>query len=293
MAYLSGLGGDDTLWTEHIKPAADFLVAHGPSFGVERWEEQSGYSPSTIAAEIAGLTAAAAIAAEQHDAADAAVYQATADDFQRNVKSWTVTTTGPDSTSPYFIRLSKTGDPNAATTYNLSNGGPTVAQDTVIDGGFQELVRLGELLAERPGGQELAVRPRQHDLGQDPVRHRLLPLRHQRRRRQRRRLRRLLPAQPDLLHDRRRAVADDRQRHRAPVAGAVRRARPSPRSPRATRPRPRRMLSFMINSASGEGLVPEQVWEDPDLAAVAVRLGPDDRVDRLRRRAGGRLGLAR
>jgi glucoamylase len=27
------------------------------------------------------------------------------------------------------------------------------------------------------------------------------------------------------------------------------------------------MLSFMINSASGEGLVPEQVWEDPDLAA--------------------------
>ena len=54
MAYLSGLGGDDTLWTQHIKPAADFLVAHGPSFGVERWEEQSGYSPSTIAAEIAG-----------------------------------------------------------------------------------------------------------------------------------------------------------------------------------------------------------------------------------------------
>ena len=42
----------------HIRPAADFLVAHGPSFGVERWEEQSGYSPSTIAAEIAGLTAA-------------------------------------------------------------------------------------------------------------------------------------------------------------------------------------------------------------------------------------------
>ena len=161
MAYLSGLGGDDALWTEHIKPAADFLVAHGPSFGVERWEEQSGYSPSTIAAEIAGLTAAAAIATEHHDAADAAVYQATADDFQRNVQSWTVTSTGPDSTSPYFLRLSKTGDPNAAITYNLSNGGPTVAQDTVIDGGFQELVRLGELVAERLGGQELAVRPRQ------------------------------------------------------------------------------------------------------------------------------------
>ena len=149
MAYLSGLGGDNALWTEHIKPAADFLVAHGPSFGVERWEEQSGYSPSTIAAEIAGLTAAAAIAAQHHDTADARVYQATADDFQRNVQGWTVTSTGPDSSAPYFLRLSKTGDPNAAITYNLSNGGPTVAQDTVIDGGFQELVRLGELSPER------------------------------------------------------------------------------------------------------------------------------------------------
>src|SRR6202042_2152345 len=47
--------------------------------------------------------------------------------------------------SPYFLRLSKTGDPNAGTSYSLSNGGPTVAQDTVIDGGFQELARLGEL----------------------------------------------------------------------------------------------------------------------------------------------------
>ena len=100
MAYLSGLGGDDALWTEHIKPAADFLVAHGPSYGVERWEEQSGYSPSTIAAEIAGLTAAAAIAKSTTTPPTRAVYQATADDFQRNVQSWTVTSTGPDSSSP-------------------------------------------------------------------------------------------------------------------------------------------------------------------------------------------------
>ncbi len=58
MAYLSGLGGDTSLYQNHIRPAADFLVANGPSDGVERWEEQTGYSPSTIAAEIAGLTAA-------------------------------------------------------------------------------------------------------------------------------------------------------------------------------------------------------------------------------------------
>jgi glucoamylase len=144
MALQAGLDGSGSLWRNHIRPAADFLVSHGPSFGVERWEEQTGYSPSTIAAEIAGLTAAAVIAAEHDDKARARVYQATADYFQRTVKSWTVTTTGAYAPS-YFIRLSKTGDPNSGVTYNLGNGGPTLDQRAVVDGGFQELVRLGEL----------------------------------------------------------------------------------------------------------------------------------------------------
>jgi len=152
LAYLTGLGGDNALWQDHIRPAADFLVANGPSFGVERWEEQTGYSPSTIAAEIAGLTAASAIAAAHGDTARANLYQATADDFQRSVKSWTVTTTGPDGPR-YFIRLSKTGDPNAAISYSLGNGGPTLDQRAVLDGGFQELVRLGELPVTDPDVQ--------------------------------------------------------------------------------------------------------------------------------------------
>jgi glucoamylase len=157
MAYLAGLGGDAALWKGHIQSAADFLVANGPSDGVERWEEQSGYSPSTIAAEIAGLTAASAIAASHGDAARAWLYQATADHFQRNIKSWTVTTTGPDGPR-YFIRLSKTGDPNAAISYNLGNGGPTLDQRSVLDGGFQELTRLGELPISDPDVQaSLAV----------------------------------------------------------------------------------------------------------------------------------------
>jgi glucoamylase len=157
MAYLAGLGGDATLYQDHVRPAADFLVSHGPSFGVERWEEQAGYSPSTIAAEIAGLTAASAIAAVHGDTARARLYQATADDFQRMIKAWTVTTTGPDGPR-YFIRLSKTGDPNAAISYNLGNGGPTLDQRAVVDGGFQELVRLGELpIADADVRASLAV----------------------------------------------------------------------------------------------------------------------------------------
>jgi glucoamylase len=158
MDWQSGLAHDASLYTNHVIPAADFLVAHGPSDGVERWEEQSGYSPSTIAAEIAGLTAASAIAQVNRDPVRARIYQATADDFARNIKTWTVTTDGPYGPA-YFIRITKPGsdgsiNPNANVTYSLNNGNTQqVPQQNVIDAGFLELVRLGVLPASDPDVQ--------------------------------------------------------------------------------------------------------------------------------------------
>ena len=134
---------DATLYQQHIKPAANFVIAHGPTYGVERWEEQTGYSPSTIAAVIAGLVAAAQIALANHDTQSANIWLGVADDWQRSIESYAVTTNGPLASHPYYIRLSKTGDPNAALSYNLGNGGPTLDQRSVIDAGFLELVRLG------------------------------------------------------------------------------------------------------------------------------------------------------
>src|ERR1700730_15534061 len=122
MVLQSGLAGDAGLWP-HVQAAANYLIAHGPSFGPERWEEQSGYSPSTIAAEIAGLVAAADIAKFNQDKLSAQLWLGVADDWQRSNEGWTVTTTGSQASHPYFIRLSKTGDPNAAITYNVGNGG--------------------------------------------------------------------------------------------------------------------------------------------------------------------------
>jgi glucoamylase len=151
MDWQSGLAHDASLYTNHVIPAADFLVAHGPSDGVERWEEQPGYSPSTISAEIAGLTAAAKIATVNNDLPHARVYQATADDFARNIKAWTVTSTGPYGSGRYFIRVSKTGDPNAAISYGLGNGiNGSFDQRSIVDAGFLELVRLGILPAQDP-----------------------------------------------------------------------------------------------------------------------------------------------
>ena len=56
--------------------------------------------------------AASRLAAAAGDPARAALYLATADDYQRNVKAWTVTSTGPDGTGRYFIREAVTGHPN-------------------------------------------------------------------------------------------------------------------------------------------------------------------------------------
>ena len=55
-----------------------------------------GSPPSTIAAEIAGLVAAAAIAGPSMATPPSArIYRATADHYQRNIKGWTVTSNGP------------------------------------------------------------------------------------------------------------------------------------------------------------------------------------------------------
>jgi glucoamylase len=153
MAWQAGLAGKVSFYEHHIRPAADYIVDHGPITGAERWEEHPGYSPSTIAAEIAGLVAAGKLADAAGDTAHADLYFATADDYQRNVKRWTVTTTGPDGPR-YFIRESVDGNPNTAQTYNLGNGSRNdVDQRSIIDAGFLELTRLGELSARDPDVQ--------------------------------------------------------------------------------------------------------------------------------------------
>ena len=153
MAWEAGLAGNKSFYQDHIRPAADYIVDHGPSTGAERWEEHPGFSPATIASEIAGLVAAGKLATAAGDTARADLYLATADDYQRNVKRWTVTTTGPDGPR-YFIRESVDGEPNTAQTYDLGNGSLSdVDQRSIIDAGFLELTRMGELSARDPDVQ--------------------------------------------------------------------------------------------------------------------------------------------
>jgi glucoamylase len=146
------LGRKDAItWSQHIRPAADFLVNfvsadrhHAPYTPQERWEEQNGYSPSSIASEIAGLVCAADIAQANGDATSARLYLTTADSWQSQVEKWTVTQNGPYRPLPYYLRLTKDGNPSVGTAYDLGNGGPwSIDQRAVADAGFLELVRLG------------------------------------------------------------------------------------------------------------------------------------------------------
>jgi glucoamylase len=134
----------------HVKKSADYVVAHGPRTPQERWENATGYSPATIAAEIGGLVCAADIAKKNNDNASAATYLAKADEWQQGVEAMTATTTGPYSSSPYYLRVTKNGNPDSGDMMQVSDGGPLIDERYVVDPSFLDLVRLGVKRADDP-----------------------------------------------------------------------------------------------------------------------------------------------
>ena len=133
---------DDATWTG-IRKAADALVARGPATPQERWEETGGYSPSSLAAMIAGLVTASDIARQRGDAARAALWLGVADAWQRNTENWMFTTNGPYGDGRYYVRIDDDGDPNDGSERDFGNAAGVHKENAVVDGGFLDLVRLG------------------------------------------------------------------------------------------------------------------------------------------------------
>ena len=142
MAYQIGRF-DKKTYENHVKKAADFIVKNGPKTPQERWEEKGGYSPSTIAAEIAGLVCAAEIAKRNGDTESEKLYLKTADDWTANLEKWTVTTNGKYGDGNYYVRLTANGKPDAGEKIELNNNSGTFPENEIVDAGFLELVRLG------------------------------------------------------------------------------------------------------------------------------------------------------
>lgn len=132
----------NALWPK-VKKAAEFVAKTGPRTDQERWEEMAGFSPSTIAAEIAGLVCAADLADAANDPGAASFYRKKADEWRNNVANWTFTTTGFHGNKKYYIRITANDDPNDDVQLKFGNGGGTHGERYIVDGGFLELVRMG------------------------------------------------------------------------------------------------------------------------------------------------------
>lgn len=126
-----------------ITRAADYLVSDGPATQQERWEEAGGYSPATIAAEIAALDAAVLWSRKQSRSVDrAAVWAATARRWDGALEQETFTRTGRLGPG-YYLRISGDGRPDAAELVDIANQGGVWDQREIVDPSFLELVRLG------------------------------------------------------------------------------------------------------------------------------------------------------
>jgi glucoamylase len=146
-----------------VERAAGWLVRQAPITHQERWEENAGYSPSTLAAVISGLICAAEIA-RAHESAELGVFlEEFADWIEGHLEDWTVTKTGvllPEVKRHYMrIRPPECGEAYAhescgTETIRLANRPPGTRYEfearEIIDAGFLELVRYGVRRADDP-----------------------------------------------------------------------------------------------------------------------------------------------
>jgi glucoamylase len=141
LAYQLG-ATNSTDWAS-VQNLANYLVSNGPYTPEERWEENGGYSPATMAAEIAGLVCASVIATDNGNSADASTYLSTADAFEQDLDADTYTTSGPYGSGDYYLRITSDAEPNNGTSISIANGGGSHDDRTVVDPSYLELVRLG------------------------------------------------------------------------------------------------------------------------------------------------------
>lgn len=111
MAYRNGLLKNNDLkdlW-KLVRKAAEYLTKNGPVTQEDRWEEDPGYSPFTLAVQIAGLLAAGDIAEISNEKNFAQYLRETADYWNSNIEQWTYVTNTEISrrigVEGYYVRI--------------------------------------------------------------------------------------------------------------------------------------------------------------------------------------------
>lgn len=147
---------------EMVRRACGFLIREGPVTAQDRWEEASGYSPSTLAIHISALICAAEFLADRSEGQTAEFVRDYADFLESHIERWTVTTQGTlvPGIGRHYIRINpaditqcRDEDPNRGT-LTLANQAPGERYEfpakEIVDGGFLELVRYGVRPADDP-----------------------------------------------------------------------------------------------------------------------------------------------
>ncbi len=103
-----------------VKKAAGFLVSHGPVTQQDRWEEDPGYSPFTLAVEISALLAAADMAESNKDKKTSKYLKEIADIWNENIERWTYVKdtdwANELEIEGYYVRIAPTDEADAAST---------------------------------------------------------------------------------------------------------------------------------------------------------------------------------
>jgi glucoamylase len=105
-------------WWPMVRSAISFIIRNGPVTQQDRWEEDAGYSPFTLAAEISALLAGAEIADLTGHSDQAQTMRDTADAWNDNIERW-VYATGGDlakqlGVAGYYVRIAPPDTDGAA-----------------------------------------------------------------------------------------------------------------------------------------------------------------------------------
>jgi glucoamylase len=105
-------------WWPLVRNAASFILRNGPVTMQDRWEEDAGYSPFTLAAEVSALLAAADIADLTGRSEQAQILRDTADAWNDNIERWTYADGGDLAKqlgiSGYYVRIAPPDTDGAA-----------------------------------------------------------------------------------------------------------------------------------------------------------------------------------
>jgi glucoamylase len=146
-----------------VRAAARYLMEKGPVTPQDRWEENSGYSPSTLAANIAALICAADLARGRGEDVTAQYMEEYADFLECHLEEWTVTNQGTiiPAIKRHYVRINPIDPGNPQPDENPDHGIVLVKNRPpgmqaefpaaeIVDGGFLELVRYGIRSAADP-----------------------------------------------------------------------------------------------------------------------------------------------